>query len=236
VSEERARPETRAYAGAADAVVAIDEVVSVQIKSNFWHSWTQVAIRHEQEARRARAKLVAGWGASDAGIHMPEEMQASMVSLVAVAFALDALHFEVAPLIGRSSDPRDGGGSAWGYQLDTFRLALPGVANKWQSRMEWLADVRRDAVHAQPVSRPPRPHPGVPTNTADEYRVFSSESATRAVDFLMEVLRSFFKGSRGDQRVLDWGRPYGPQMSEFEAVRKANSSADSSEGAATEEP
>ena len=86
MSEERARPETRAYAGVADGVVAIGEVVSVQIKSNFWHSWTQIAIRHEQEARRARAKLVARWGAPDAGIHMPEEMQASMVSLVAVAF------------------------------------------------------------------------------------------------------------------------------------------------------
>ena len=97
MSEERARPETRAYAGVADGAVAIGEVVSVQIKSNFWHSWTQIAIRHEQEARRARAKLVARWGAPDAGIHMPEEMQASMVSLVAVAFALDALHFEVAP-------------------------------------------------------------------------------------------------------------------------------------------
>jgi hypothetical protein len=223
VNEERARTETRAHAGVADGVVAIGEVVSVQIKSNFWHSWTLIAIRHEQEARRARAKLVAGWGTSDAGRYMPEEMQASMVSLVSVAFALDALHFEVAPLIGRSSDPRNGGGKAWGYQSDTFRLALPGVANKWQSRMEWLAGIRRDAVHAQPVSHPPHPHPGVPTNTAIEYQEFSSECATRAVDFLMEVLRSFFEGSRGDQRVLDWGRPYRPQMDEFEAVRKQTS-------------
>jgi hypothetical protein len=138
-----------------------------------------------------------------------------------VAFAIDAIHADVAPLVGRNADSRTGRGKAWGYQLVTFSTALPTVAPRWQSEMKWLAMIRRAAVHPQPVFHEPRPHPELPTKVAEEYRMFSSESATRAVDFLMTVFRSLFLGSVGDDRVLAWGRESKDICAGLEAIRSS---------------
>ena len=164
---------------------------TIQMKSSMWLHWGHIAVENEVRARKARSELVELWGSHPAGLMLPE-MEAALAAVAAVAIALDAIHFEVAPMVGRDPDARTGSGKAWGYQLETLRQAFPEDAGSWQKEMEWLFDLRRQAIHPQPLSREPVPHPAVPTNVQYEFATFTYENARRAVDFLVRVYLAVF--------------------------------------------
>ena len=74
---------------------------AIMVKSNFWNNWARIAIAHAKEARQCRDQWKSGTVRN-----IQPEMHASMVCVTAAAFAIDALHADIAPLVDRDPDPR----------------------------------------------------------------------------------------------------------------------------------
>ena len=194
--------------------------VTVLMKSNLWISWARIAITHEREAHLARAHLEDAFAASGDAEGLRAEMEAGLVTVVAVYFAFDALHADIAPLVGRSLDARAGRGRAWGYMLDTFRHAT-GRAGRWQRDLEWLVVLRDDAVHFRGELREPVPHPSLPTHVAAQVGDFSSEACTQAVDFLMRVFGDLLQDPDDElaSAVREWATAHAHVIDDLEALR-----------------
>lgn len=175
---------------------------TVHVQANMWRSWGLVAVRHAGLAREARQSLVAAWEHEDGAIRFVHaEKHASMVCVVATASALDALHFEVAPLVGRDPDyyaarraGTGGSGRMWGYHLETFRSASP-LASRRQPDLEWLVVLRDGSIHPTPEQHVPLPHPAIPTNIDGEAVLYATESCERAVVLLLGLLGDLLKSS-----------------------------------------
>lgn len=199
----------------------------VQMKSNFWYNWAQIAVEHEQEAVAAREAAKLDW-AEPASRNMGREMHAAMVAIVASALAFNALHGDVAPLVGREPDPRKANLSAakaklrppqWTYMLDTFAVGVP-EAPAWEGELGWLFGTRDSAVHFQGDFEDPVPHPELPTNVSPENVTFSAESATRAVDLLLRIFKAVF-GSGSDRSPIEvWGNRSRHVLAELEGLRR----------------
>jgi hypothetical protein len=187
------------------------------MKDNFWNNWARIAIEHEREAATCRAKAVEEWGTGKSSGVMAE-MHASMVAIVAVALAIDSLHADVAPLIGRAADRRNRGGRHWGWMLETFREAFPD-ATRWQRDLEWLFSLRDQAVHFRGQFEDPVPHPELPTNVSPQVVAFSTESASRAVSVLLTILDTVLAGPATAPPVEAWGRERLHVLAELRDIR-----------------
>ena len=165
--------------------------VSILITSNLWFSWMKVAIEHMQEARRARTAAAAPRiPSNEVSTWMSHEFQASLVAVSASAHALDGLYGStVIPQTVR--DMWKGRGTK---RHGKIREALKQVFDtgqvntKWVADFDWLFDLRDAALHAEEKPWPPVPHP-LGTNTARENVDYSIESAERAVDLAVSVLK-----------------------------------------------
>jgi hypothetical protein len=178
---------------------------SLLLKSNLWSNWSYIAVDHARAARAERLAVIEGWKEEPKETsRMLAETNASLVAIGAVAFAIEALHADVAPLAGRVADTRLVTRSNRGYVLDTFRRNLK-PANRWQKDFKFVFDLRDDAVHFIGVNNPPEAHPAIPTNVATEHIRFSVESAERSVAFLVRVWRDLFEGSNGSP-FWEWAK------------------------------
>lgn len=201
------------FAGVASGSATVG-VPTISVKSNLWLNWAQIAIAHSREAREHRDQ----WKAGSLTNILPE-MHASMVAITAVAFAIEALHDDVAPLVGRNPDARSGRGRQWAYVLATFRLATPAARN-WQQEMEWLVSLRDTAVHFHGEAHQPVWHAGLETNIAKENVAFSVEFTERAANFLLAIFTAFFvPDQQCDPAVAAWGTARAHVLGELEALR-----------------
>ena len=209
---EPASADVKVLAGVAYASIAVSPP-TISVKSNLWFNWAQIALAHAREARGHRDQ----WRAGSLTNILPE-MHASMIAITAVAFAIEALHDDVAPLVGRDPDARSGRGRQWAYVLATFRSATPAARN-WQQEMEWLVRLRDTAVHFHGEAHEPVWHAGLETNIARENVAFSAESTERAVNFLRAVFTAFFvPDQQCDPAVAAWGTARAHVLGELEAL------------------
>lgn len=178
---------------------------SVLIRTNLWYNWARIAVEHEREAVEARAELKRVWKLPNASRDILTEMHPSMVAIVSCALAFDALHADVAPIVGRDPDPRRKGQRQWLYMLDTFKVAIPAAAN-WHAGLSWLIEQRDSAVHFQASTDEPVPHPELPTSVSPQNVEFSRETASRAVDLLFRIFGAVFAGLESDSPLALWGR------------------------------
>jgi hypothetical protein len=210
---EPASADARAHAGVASGS-GTAYAPTISVKSSLWNNWAPIAIAHSREARHHRDQ----WKAGSLRDIQPE-MHASMVAVTAVAFAIEALHADVAALVGRNPDARSGRGRQRGYVLDTFRTATP-AARIWQKDLEWLFGLRDTAVHFHGEQHEPVWHAGLETNIAKENVAFSVESAERAVAFLMAIFAAIFGPDRQCPTPLAaWGAARSHVLAELDALR-----------------
>ena len=202
-----------AHAGVASGSVT-GYAPTIRLKSNLWINWAQIAIAHSREAREHRDQSKAG-----SLKNILPEMQASMVAVTAVAFAIEALNDDVAPLVARNPDARSGGGRQRVYVLATFHSATP-AARKWQHDMEWLVSLRDTAVHFHGEAHEPVWHAGLETNIAKENVAFSVESTENAVNFLLAIFTAIFvPDQQCDPAVAAWGSAHAHVLGELDALR-----------------
>ena len=129
---------------------------------------------------------------------------------------------EVAPLVGRAADLRLADRKPPLYLLATFKMAVPGVASRWQQGIEDLYRMRVAAVHPVTEEHATVWNEGLATNTQRERADYSVEGAERAVEFVGTVFEAFFGGrvelhpSLSDVSIK--GRQVPAQMAAFEAA------------------
>lgn len=189
---------------------------TILVKSNLWYSWTEVAIEHEAESLAHRAVSASGETRT-----IVLEFRSSLVTAVAVAFAFEALHAEIAALLGRDRDPR-----SWGLMRDTFGLAC-SPAKGWHAEFEWLfRDLRKQAVHSRPTAHEPIWHESLKTSIARENHAFSAESCKRAVDLLMAVFEALLgPTAKVDPAVQAWAAEQGHVLDRLQKLRPPIASA-----------
>ncbi len=191
---------------------------TVLLKTNLWYNWARIAVEHDREAVAAREELKRVWTLPHVSRDILSEMHPSMVAIVACALAFDALHADVAAIVGRDPDPRRKGQRQWLYMLDTFRVAIPAAA-KWHPELSWLIEQRDNAVHFQASNQEPVPHPELPTNVSPQNVEFSRETATLAVDLLFRIFGAVFAGLESDSPLALWGRERNHVLAELAQLR-----------------
>ncbi len=191
---------------------------TVLLKTNLWYNWARIAVEHDREAVAAREELKRVWTLPTPPGTSFRRCNPSMVAIVACALAFDALHADVAAIVGRDPDPRGKGQRQWVYMLDTFKVAIPEAA-KWHAELSWLIEQRDNVVHFQGSTEQPVPHPELPTNVSPQNIEFSRETASRAVNLLFVIFRAVFAGAESDSPLANWGHDRRHVIDELDALR-----------------
>jgi hypothetical protein len=167
--------------------------IAIAVQTRLMLHWARIAVDQEREAIAGRASL--GPEAQDAkstgaGIDLEREMHPSMVAIAAAAHALEALYREIMGLVQPESiksweKARKRG--RWSEIRAALELGFEAEPGRWGSQLRRLFKLRNGLVHPETAFAETVPHP-LGVNTAPEYVDYSSETATWAVDLLLEIL------------------------------------------------
>jgi len=175
----------------AEDKATLGEHTSVMISYALWVQWFEIAVEQEGQARAARAEAVAVERRGlDAGPALGRELTAGLITVSAVAHALDALYGQLVTDQLKAQGPKeDAKREAHIRECLKRRFHTGGKRDKaWVPEFRWLFDLRDAAVHAKVVLRPSVPHPSGITNAGQENLDYSVEAGMRAVDLLCDVL------------------------------------------------
>jgi hypothetical protein len=185
--------------------------VSLSVRTSLVWQWAQIAVKHEAEAREARAE----------GEINNDELQASMVCIAATAFALDAIYAEQREIVPEEHRKkwRDQGTARWKLIYETLRRAFK-LPRALRDEIEWLFErdeLGRDfLVHPDADFRDAADHPLLPNTTAERSRL-RAENATRAVDLLMAVLDASLRSKT--LSAQEWARQNTGVIEQIRALR-----------------
>jgi hypothetical protein len=162
------------------------------MRPHYWSVWGDVSIDNERKAVAARAEWMRAHK-SGANVDLGPEWHASVVAIAAAAFAIDAWYGELVPAI-RASGERQARGTPPrnAIILEALKLGfrLGAKTHSWQGELEWLFKEQRDGlVHPltenEPVVTLVEGVQGSPAHLRH-----SAPTATRAVDLVVDVLRT----------------------------------------------
>jgi hypothetical protein len=178
------------YAQVVAVTLASASMPSILITTNLWLTWMRIAIDRAQAARHARIEAAKDRLNNETAEWMRIEFEASVVAVAASAHALDALYGStVIPPAVRAQWVTKGTRRHGKIREALKQVFVTGAVNsQWVTEFEWLFDLRDAAAHAEESPKPPVPHP-LGTNTAPEQVDYSTESATKAVELTLSVLR-----------------------------------------------
>jgi hypothetical protein len=163
--------------------------VTVQIASNFWMKWLEIAAEHARIAREARARAEqAPAGSPEMGQAFDDELKASLVAVTASAFAIDAWYIAVQPMIPTPQVGKKAGRDAWVIETLKAGFKLGPAAARWGSQIKPLYRLRDGVVHHTSIFSEGQPHPTGLSNVAKENAVYTAEEAVRAVDLAVDVM------------------------------------------------
>jgi hypothetical protein len=172
-------------------------ILGVTVTVQLWAHWLQIAIAQAREARNARSEMDRP-GPSGMPPSLPsrdllgDEFRASIVSIGASAYALDALYGStVIPQAFRDQWPNSRGGPPREAKIREalkVQFSVGPVSTAWVGEFRWLFDLRDAAVHADERPAVTLPHPAG-GSTAPEHIRYSVESAERAANFVLSVFR-----------------------------------------------
>jgi hypothetical protein len=128
----------------------------------------------------------------DLGPLFEAEMDASLTSICAAAFALEALSRELEELglppatvqAWTKNRPSDAA-----VTLEVLKVAVDpkGHRQPLGQELPWLFKIRGQSVHYEGSFQAPQPHP-LGTNTGPAQVTYSIENTTRAIDLLVGIL------------------------------------------------
>jgi len=162
---------------------------TVAISVPFWLYWARIAIRHEREAKAHRK--MAEMHRGDPGMDLVAETEASMVAITASAHAIDALYGKLVDGIKMPSEIVERWAKSRPSRKNKLLQALAVHVDidpqQWQREFDWLFDIARDkAVHHGERPNETVRHP-LGMSVAPEMVTYSMESATRAVNLILDV-------------------------------------------------
>jgi hypothetical protein len=187
----------------------------------------RVAIEHEASAKLARAQLVREYTATrEFGEAMNEELHASMVAITASAFALDGFYGTVLQWIQLPEELL----AAWSENhtarhariFETLKRGfnIGRRSGSWPGELKWLFSYRDANVHFEEIFRDAyeAKHPVVPGVTWERV-AFSVESASRAVDLALDVVKTCVQSAPRNERLAEVPRRFGGLVRQYDELR-----------------
>lgn len=202
---------------AMDESGGLSSTLTLQVAWEMWPLWLRVAIDHEAIARASRSALARATEADDEQARadlIEAETRAGMVTITAVAFALEAMarsaatHADLSAEIGSKA----GAGRRVAETLKQCFAVPPAQFLRWRQAISEIFWFRNEAVHPDVDLRDPLPHPGVHALVPRPAHVFRLENAISAVDTALStaLLASSHPrqrlGKRFSERTSGWQR------------------------------
>ncbi len=205
-------------AGARDARVQAETVMArasvppptIVITVHMWITWAELAVEHEREALTARqAMLDLQAKGGNFAVELGRETGESLLAICSAAFAMVALVGVWARLV---MDPQ----TVAKWESPAERINMVGrteqvlrrsckdaetaidLTNRWSV----VFGQRGGAVHFSETPGPAVPHPAGIGNVAEVHLTYSQETATVAVDLLIETLSEVESASK--PQLADW--------------------------------
>lgn len=180
------------------------EALTIKSQVRLWILWSNIAVRNESEAFRARQRAIEiNERRGHIGDELNLEFESALVTVTACANALEALYgglLAAAPTLARPDHERPDWRKVW-QTLDACFALSPDKAT-WPDRFKELFETKRNTiVHFKEPSRPLAPHP-LGITTSAEYGEYSLEAAKESVDLLLEVLTTC-ASSQGRNTEID---------------------------------
>ncbi len=176
---EKQEPKNASVEVAAIVAKANVPFVTVAIRPNLWHHWTQIAIRAEKRAIEARQNgLAAIEAGADRAQSSADETFESMVAVSASRSALRHLAADWREL-----------GLLEGVKIEEIPLEAttdyPEDVDGWLAEIKLLIDDRNEIEHQPQATTTAEPHPAYPSNVSSIAAYYTTERATSAVDLLL---------------------------------------------------
>ena len=212
----------------------------IQIRSSLWVTWARIVVQHETMAKAARQQAMEHGAdharalrqgdpgdqvtqhGTDLAQALSREMDAALVGICAVAFALEALSRELRGL-GVAPPALE---AAWQAKkvaadkrlLERLKHAVDpsGLVGTWERELPWLFGVRGGAVHYESSFDATVPHQaGTHVSVAQD--TYSMENAIRAADLLVGILERC--RDRPKPPAEQWSQGLGRRLDELVAAR-----------------
>jgi hypothetical protein len=197
----------------------------IQVQTRLLAHWGFIAIDQEQLAHSAREAYVEREAAGEPGHSIDNELKPAIIGVAAAAHGLDALYGEIRELAlpeelrmkwkdacARPARPR---------QIhEALKHGFKISAQRWFLDLDWLFDLRDFAVHPVTSFGAPAEHPAG-FHAAKEYGMYTCEAATRAVDLLLDVVRTC--SSSPKEPLLEWAENAKRIARNFQRVRDPSS-------------
>lgn len=198
---------------------------SILVTVHMWITWAELAIEHEQEALVARqAMLDLHASGQNFATEMGRETGESLLAICSAAFAMDALVGVWARLV---MDPQtvskwESPGARTPMASQTGQVLHrsckdTGTAKKLTDRWRAVIGQRGGAVHFSETPGPTVPHPSGITNAAEVHSTYSRETATAAVDLLIETLNEIESASKS--KLRNWINDMTPSLAALRTKR-----------------
>jgi hypothetical protein len=167
----------------ARASVGISATATVAFAQPLWSQWAIAAVEQRDASMTARAELIRDRDEPLWYLAAQREMRASMLSIVAAAFAIEGWGFA-----SRGDGAGKTLGSAGVIGIINRRYKLPtNLKREMVVRVEELFNHRGELAHHKSPSRDGRHHP-VLGNSPYESGIYTCEAATEACKTLREVV------------------------------------------------
>jgi hypothetical protein len=154
---------------------------AIRMHSIMWPRWIEVAVNHEMVAHEIYAELAEG-----RTHRLSEELNQSLVAVIASACMIEALYADVVYLIPEQAKARTTPGRIAQVIDAAFGLDR-GHSSTTRDQLHWLFDRRNEAAHPYTQLEPPSVHPAG-LNSSAETAKFNAVESSRAVDIAMAVL------------------------------------------------
>ncbi|HXA30109.1 MAG TPA: hypothetical protein VN193_15315 [Candidatus Angelobacter sp.] len=173
------------------------EPVVPELALEMWPHWFEIALRHASVARQHHAQLLNARDCQSptTGQHLDDELQSSIQTITAMAFAVDAFYGSLLEQINVAPSTK----AAWAHNktprharvLEAIRLGSVLRNDQVRSLKRGLSSLfkfRDWAVHPPADFRHPLLHPDLQVGVDQRFLAFSSPNADRAVLCGLEVL------------------------------------------------
>jgi len=191
---------------------------TISVTVHMWITWAELAIEHEQKALTVRQTMLDLHAKGENfAVELGRETGESLLAICSAAFAMDALVGVWARLV---MDPQTV--SKW--ESPTVSINMGNRAEQVLRRSckdaktaidltdRWrvVFGLRGGAVHFSETSGPTVLHPSGITNAAEVHSTYGQETATAAVDLLIETLNEVESASK--PKMANWVNDFAPAL------------------------
>ena len=172
--------------------VDITGSLDLAVGTELWAIWGYIANRHAELAQEGRARFAASFAAGDEVADANDELMPAMIAISAAVVSLDGFGMVIKrtgiPVsVPSSPDPAR---HEWVWAELKAGFDVNHLANTWPKALKELFGLRNATggglLHPTTVFTLAKDHPVMP-GTSGARAIFTTETASRAVDFMRSV-------------------------------------------------